>query len=184
MGHGIPKKPDGHMPVIAREMELSEVELIISYFHEATPEHLDLLGVDPTRLPHPDLWRQFYEAEYAMARPQRSTMLVLWERDGLPLGFSTADKIVFGREAHMHLHIPDSGQRRSGLAAECVRLTAALYFETLGAERLLCEPNAFNVAPSRTLQRAGFTYEKTHLTVPGPLNYHQPVTRWVLKRPR
>jgi len=171
------------MPVIAREMELSEVGLIISYFHEATPEHLELLGVDPTRLPAPDLWRQFYEAEYALPRSQRSSMQVLWELDGLPLGFSTADKIVFGSQAHMHLHIPDAARRRSGLAAECVRLSAALYFETLEVERLLCEPNAFNVAPNRTLQRAGFIYEKTHLTVPGPINFHQPVTRWVLQRP-
>jgi hypothetical protein len=23
---------------------------------------------------------------------------------------------------------------------------------------------------------------KTHMTVPGPLNYHQAVTRWVLER--
>jgi hypothetical protein len=46
---------------------------------------------------------------------------------------------------------------------------------------LFCEPNAFNVAPNRTLQRAGFKYVKTHETVPGPLNYHQRVTRWVLE---
>jgi hypothetical protein len=46
---------------------------------------------------------------------------------------------------------------------------------------LFCEPNAFNVAPNRTLQRAGFKCVKTHETVPGPLNYHQRVTRWVLE---
>jgi hypothetical protein len=38
------------------------------------------------------------------------------------------------------------------------------------------------VAPNRTLQRAGFRYEKTRMTVPGWLNYHQAVTRWVLER--
>jgi hypothetical protein len=29
---------------------------------------------------------------------------------------------------------------------------------------------------------AGFKYAKTHMTVPGPLNYHQAVTRWVIER--
>jgi hypothetical protein len=46
---------------------------------------------------------------------------------------------------------------------------------------LFCEPNAFNVAPNRTLQRAGFKYVKTHMTVPGLLNFHQAVTRWVFE---
>jgi RimJ/RimL family protein N-acetyltransferase len=63
-----------------------------------------------------------------------------------------------------------------------VAQTAELYFDTLKLERLFCEPNAFNVAPNRTLQRVGFRYVKTYNTVPGPLNFHQAVTRWVLER--
>jgi RimJ/RimL family protein N-acetyltransferase len=51
---------------------------------------------------------------------------------------------------------------------------------TLQLQRLFCEPSAFNVAPNRTLQRTGFHYVKTHMTVPGLLNYHQAVIRWVL----
>jgi hypothetical protein len=47
---------------------------------------------------------------------------------------------------------------------------------------LFCEPNAFNVAPNRTLQKAGFKYLKTHMTVPSALNFHQAVTRWVIER--
>ena len=82
----------------------------------------------------------------------------------------------------MHLHIVDPELRRAGLGSESVRRTTAIYFEVLELQRLFCEPNAFNVAPNRTLQRAGFTYVKTHTTVPGPLNYHQAVTRWVLER--
>jgi len=165
-----------------REMRLDEVGLIIDYFHGATPEHLEMLGVDPTRLPEPARWRERYEREYALPYERRGMLLVVWELDGRPVGFSTADKIVFGRQANMHLHVVDPERRRSGLGAACVRDTCALYFETLRLERLLCEPNAFNVAPNRTLQRAGFRYVKTHMTVPGWLNYHQAVTRWVLEK--
>ena len=39
-----------------------------------------------------------------------------------------------------------------------------------------------NTAPNRTLQKAGFRYLKTHMTVPGPLNFHQAVTQWVTER--
>jgi len=108
-------------------------------------------------------------------------LLVIWELDGGAVGFSTADKIVYGKQAHMHLHIVDPQRRRSGIGSTCVRETAELYFNALALRLLFCEPNAFNVAPNRTLQSVGFRYVKTYKTVPGPLNYHQSVTRWVLE---
>jgi hypothetical protein len=57
-----------------------------------------------------------------------------------------------------------------------------LFPEAEAQEPLFCEPNAFNVGPNRTLQKVGFKYLKTNITVPGPLNYYQAVTRWVLER--
>ena len=162
-------------------MAVDEVDLVIDYFHSATPEHLELVGVDPTRLPRRRHWREHYVAEYGKPSGDRSTLLVVWESDGEAVGFSTADRLVRGEEAFMHLHIVDAHRRRSGLGNVFVRRTAALYVEVLGLKRLFCEPNAFNVAPNRTLQSAGFRYVKTHMTTPGPLNYHQAVTRWVLE---
>jgi RimJ/RimL family protein N-acetyltransferase len=106
----------------------------------------------------------------------------IWLSDGQPVGFSTADKISLGEQANMHLHVTDPDRRHRGIGAECVRCCVDLYFERLQLKRLFCEPNAFNVAPNRTLQRAGFKYLKTHMTVPGPLNFHQAVTRWVIER--
>ena len=82
----------------------------------------------------------------------------------------------------MHLHVLDPDSRKSGIGAGCVGLSANLYFERLRLKRLFCEPYAFNVAPNRTLQKAGFKYLKTHMTVPGPLNFHQAVNRWVIER--
>jgi RimJ/RimL family protein N-acetyltransferase len=168
--------------LIIREMDLEEVDLIIDYFHGSTPEHLELLGVDPTRLPSRERWRERYAGEYEQAVHDRSTLLVVWELDDVPVGFSTADKIVYGEQAHMHLHLIDPQQRRSGIGSACMRETADFYFKALALQRLFCEPNAFNVAPNRILQSVGFRYVKTYKTVPGPLNYHQPVTRWVLEK--
>ena len=114
--------------------------------------------------------------------PDRESLLIVWEVDGTHVGFSTADTISFGREARMHLHIVDPLHRNAGTGTRCVQETVHLYFDILELERLFCEPNAFNTAPNRTLQRAGFRYVKTHMTVPGRLNYHQAVTRWVIER--
>jgi RimJ/RimL family protein N-acetyltransferase len=169
------------MSLVVREMAADEADLIINYFHGSTPEHLELLGVDPTRLPTPERWRERFIRDSAAPVRDRSTFLVLWELDGAPIGFSTADKIVYGEEAHMHLHVVDPQRRKSGIGSACVRKTVELYFRVLALERIFCEPNAFNVAPNRTLQRIGFKYVKTHMTVPGPLNYRQAVTCWVLE---
>jgi hypothetical protein len=103
------------MSLVIREMDLDEVDLVIDYFHGSTSEHLETMGVDPTRLR--------------------------------------------------------------------MRETVELYFNELALRFLFCEPNAFNVAPNRTLQSVGFRYVKTYKTVPGPLNYHQAVTRWVFEGP-
>jgi RimJ/RimL family protein N-acetyltransferase len=165
-----------------REMAVDEVGLIINYFHQSTPEHLEILGVDPTRLATPDRWRERYVAEYKKPAEDRATVLVVWELDGGPVGFSTADKIVYGEQAHMHLHVIDAQLHMSGIGSRCVPLSVDLYFDRLRLKRLFCEPNAFNVAPNRLLHRAGFRYVKTHMTVPGPLNYHQAVTRWVFEK--
>lgn len=82
----------------------------------------------------------------------------------------------------MHLHVADAGQRTKGIGAACVAKSVEIYFRELKLKRLFCEPNAFNVGPNRTLQKAGFKYLKTHMTVPGPLNFRQAVTRWVVER--
>jgi RimJ/RimL family protein N-acetyltransferase len=81
----------------------------------------------------------------------------------------------------MHLHVVESQLRGSGIGSASLPETIELYFKLLKLKRLFCEPNAFNVAPNRALQGAGFRYVKTHMTVPGPLNYHQAVNRWVFE---
>jgi RimJ/RimL family protein N-acetyltransferase len=162
-------------------MALDEVGLLIDYFHGATAEHLEKMGVDPTRLPSRNDWRARYVAEYRRPISERTTLLVVWELDGHPVGFSTSEKIVYGEQAHMHLHIVEPQLRRSGIGSASLPATVELYFKALELKRLFCEPNAFNVAPNRALQSVGFRYLKTYMTVPGPLNYHQAVTRWVFE---
>lgn len=167
-----------------REMEPGEVDHLVGYFHGAGPEHLELMGVDPTRLPPPDLWRERLQREISLPIEARAVLPVIWLEADRCIGFSTADKISFGAEANMHLHIIEPEGRGRGAGAECVRQSARLYFDRLRLERLFSEPNAFNIAPNRALQKAGFRYVKTHMTVPGPLNYHQAVTRWVMEHGR
>jgi RimJ/RimL family protein N-acetyltransferase len=172
---------EGMTQLVVREMTLHEADIIIDYFHGASHDFLKSLGVSPAKLPYRDDWEAFYRAEYTRPIHKRRVILVLWELDGEPVGFSTADQIVFGQEAYMHLHILHPERRRSGYGATFVKETVKIYFSVLKIQQLYCEPYAFNAAPNRTLQKAGFKYIKTYETTPGPLNFKQPVNRWLLE---
>jgi len=170
------------MKVYAREMQLSEVALVVDYFHHATPEHLETMGVDPSRMPRRVEWLESFKQDFALPVERRANFLVIWLSGEDAVGFSTCNHIIYGERANMHLHVTVPEHRRQGIGAECVRQSIDIYFDRLKLEHLFCEPNAFNVAPNRTLQKVGFKYLKTHKTVPGAMNYHQAVTRWVMER--
>jgi RimJ/RimL family protein N-acetyltransferase len=174
--------PVGAEPQLrVREMQLAEVAIRIDYFHTASDDHLLTLGVDRTLLPSREAWREFYEADYARPIQERENYSLVWEVADQIVGFSSTDQISFGEQAFMHLHILDPGHRRSGMGVQFVRQSAAIYFRVLELRRLYCQPNAFNVAPNRTLQRAGFRYvfTKPEMT-PSAINFPQPITRWLL----
>lgn len=162
-----------------RPMGLADFAARISYFHDAPDEHLASLGVDRARLPDPVEWRARFAANLALPIKERSEYGVVWELDDAPVGFSTADQIHFGAEAHMHLHIVDPERRAAGLGTQFVRLTAVHYCDALQLISLYCEPNALNAAPNRTLQSAGFRYVRSRRCRPAPINTHQTTTIWL-----
>ena len=80
------------MTINVRLMTLQETVLIIEYFHAATPEHLEMLGVDPTRLPPASQWQRLYEQMFDHPIEQRGSLLVSWLSDDKFFGFSTATR--------------------------------------------------------------------------------------------
>ena len=162
-----------------RPMQLDDFAVRVAYFHEATDEHLDRLGVERSLLPNPREWQARFASNLELPLEDRSEYGVVWKLDDTPVGFSTADQIQFGVEAHMHLHIIDHERRAAGLGSRFVRLTAMHYCKVLRLDRLYCEPNAFNVAPNRTLQSAGFRYVRSRRCRPTPINTHQTTTIWL-----
>jgi RimJ/RimL family protein N-acetyltransferase len=166
-----------------REMLLPETELIVDYFlRRSTHEYLNMLGIDPARMPPAAVWQEGFRREYDLPLDERTGLFVIWLCDGATVGFSSCDTIVLGESAHMHLHVSTAERRRQGIGTECLRRSIDFYFDRLRLQRLYCQPNAFNIAPNRTLQKAGFKYLDTRMAQPGPINHLQPVTRWIMER--
>ena len=178
-----PSSPPSPSQLSVRPMDMDGAQLAVDYFHDATDEHLARMGVDRALLPGREAWLRGFADDDRRPLGDRLSYGIVWELDGTVVGFSRTERIVLGQQAFMHLHILQLPDRRQGHGARFVRLSAHHYFEVLGLQRLFCEPNAYNVAPNRTLQRAGFRYEMTHDDAPTPLNPYQPLTRWSLERP-
>ena len=100
-----------------REMTVVEFDLIIEYFLGSTPEHLEMLGVDPMWLPAPEAWRERFRRESALPIERRAWIIVIWLLDNRPVGFSTSDKITFSEQANMHLHVTDAERRHQGIGS-------------------------------------------------------------------
>lgn len=164
-------------------MSVVDAGVRVDYFHDAPDDLLDKMGVDRHQLPDRDAWLERHCEDLSGPIEHRKMCGVIWELDGRTIGFSTADRIVYGEEAFMHLHITDSDLRAHGHGVEFVKLSAAHYFTVLRLRRLYSEPQALNIAPNRTLQRAGFQYVLSHSTRPGPINREQLATRWVIEHP-
>lgn len=167
-----------------REFTPADISAMVDYFHGSSPGFLRGMGVDPAKLPDRDSWCEMLLADCQLPLPQRRFYYLAWLRDGEAVGHSNVNKIEFGDHAFMHLHLWRSDLRQQGHGRQWLGLCVRQYFEGLQLQRLYSEPNAHNPGPNHTLPGLGFEFERCHETIPGWINFHQPVNRWRLDRER
>ncbi len=166
--------------ISVREIRPSDIHALAEYWYRSDPEYLASLGVDLDKLPDRTSFVVMLEEQLRQPYEQKQAYCIIWELDGQPVGHSNINKITFGREAYMHLHLWRPETRKQGYGLQLLRLTLSHYFRNFELQTLYCEPYARNPAPSRTLEKVGFVFEKEYLTIPGAINFEQPVKRWRL----
>lgn len=164
--------------IAVREMKTKDAELIARYFLDATPDFLRNLGVDRQKLPTLDTWISMMQADLARPMEEKQFFYVIWMFDNKPIGHSNINKIVYGQEAYMHLHLWTADRRHKGIGTSLLRLSLPYYFRNFKLNELFCEPNSSLLAPNKTLEGLGFEFIKEYETIPGWINFHQPVKRW------
>lgn len=165
-----------------RELEPSDVDLIIDYFLNADHEFLIGMGVEPEKLPDRKVWREILLEDLERSVPDKKFYYLIWELDGSSIGHSNINGIVFGDKAFMHLHLWDPAKRRKGNGSYFIRECIARYFGKFNLRTLFCEPYANNPAPNRIMSGIGFEFLEKYDTTPGWINFHQTVNRWALTR--
>jgi RimJ/RimL family protein N-acetyltransferase len=165
-----------------RELQETDIQHIADYWLNADPEFLIGMGVDLDKMPVRSQWEQSLQTQLRQAIPDKQSFCLIWEIDGVPSGHCNINKIVFGKEAFMHLHLWQNPNRQQGLGAILVRLSLPFFFDLYKLQTLYCEPYANNPAPNKTLQKVGFQWVNDYVTIPGWLNFEQPVKLWQLTR--
>jgi RimJ/RimL family protein N-acetyltransferase len=167
-----------------REIEEKDIEGLMSYWFDADEIFLKGMGVDTQKMPTREEWRKMLLEQISQDYKQKSAYCIIWQVDGEAIGHSNVNKIVFGKEAYMHLHIWKNDIRQKGIGSQLVKLTLPYFFNNFQLKQLFCEPYALNPAPNKTLQKVGFEFEKQYVTVPGWINFEQHVNRWKLSLSR
>ena len=161
-----------------RELQKIDIPAIIDYWYNAKPSFLTGLGVDLNKLPEKDNFRKMLAEQLEQTYKEKKSYCIIWLIDGIPSGHSNINKIIFGEEAFMHLHLWKSPIRQKGIGTILIRMTIPLFFNNFKLKKLYCEPFSLNAAPNKTLEKAGFIFVKKHITTPGWLNFEQEVNLW------
>ena len=167
-----------------REMKESDVKLVVDYFVNADSDFLKGMGADKSKLPDRTEWIAKIKGELNKPIKEKKLYYIIWQIEGQPFGHSNINKIEYGRNATMHLHIWRSDTRRIGSGFNMLKQTIPYYFENFELETLICEPYALNPAPTKVLKKIGFEFVRSYDTTPGSICFYQTVNRYEMSRGR
>lgn len=165
-----------------RGLEQRDISLISNYWLNSSQAHLQAMGVDINKLPGREGLEGMLEKQLALPIEKRNAYCLIWELNGNPVGHNNTNPTFFGDHAFMHLHIWNKENRGKGLGEKFLELSIPEFFSKLQLKKLYSEPYALNPAPNKTLEKLGFSLEKEYITIPGSLNFEQPVKRWFIDK--
>lgn len=168
--------------ISVRPLEAQDHERIVSYFLDSDKDFLTGMGVDIPKLPPRAQWLEILKSNFEANLEQKEFYYIIWLLDNQPVGHSNINKIMFGEEAYLHLHMWKPDVRQKGLGLEFVKLSIPFFFDNFKLNNLYCEPYAKNPAPNKTLHKLGFELLMAYETTPGWISFHQLVNRWRLSR--
>lgn len=165
-----------------REIKQRDIIPLSDYWFTASAEFLHSMGADIKKLPTREQWYKMLEEQLSQPYTEKKAYCIIWELDGKAVGHSNINRILFGQEAYMHLHLWNNPNRQKGIGTQLVKLTLPYFFNNMQLQKLYCEPYALNPAPNKTLEKVGFTFVKKHITVPGFINFEQEANLWELTK--
>jgi len=168
--------------ITVREIHKSDISPILDYWYSSSPEYLEGMGADPEKLPARVDFEKGLHQQLKLAYNEKPAYVIVWLFNQKPIGHAHINKINYGIDAFMHLHLWDVGKRRKGIGTAYLKLTIPYFFNNFNIQTLFCEPYSLNPAPNKTLPKVGFEFVKRYLTIPGSINFKQEVCQYKMTR--
>ena len=172
------------MSLIVRELLEKDVPDIIDYWMNASAGYLRAMGADINKIPSRSVFETNLLNQLKLPYQKKSAYALIWENNGISIGHCNINKIIFAKEAYMHLHLWQKDNHQKGIGSALVKASLHYYFNNFDLQELYCEPYALNEAPNKTLSRVGFEFVQEHKTIPGTLNFEQIVKIWRMSKTR
>ena len=163
-----------------RHLQINDLELIVDYFLKSNDDFLFGMGVDISKLPSKQDWLNILTSNFYLRLEEKAFFYIIWLLDNQPVGHCNINKINFGEDAFMHLHLWLGQTRQKGVGFHFLKMTIPYFFDNFKLKTLYCEPSASNLSPNKTLEKLGFNFIKSYETTPGWINFHQLVNKWCL----
>jgi len=170
------------MKLSVREINETDIKLIIDYFIYSSAGFLNEMGADKEKLPSREKWITILKKEFEKTNNEKEFYYIIWLNDGKPIGHSNINNIKYGKQATMHLHIWKSKKRQRGIGLDLLKQTIPFYFKNFKLNELICEPYSLNPAANKILKKVGFEFVKEYETTPGWINFYQSVNRYRLTK--
>ncbi len=133
-----------------------QTELILNYWYNASDIYLQGMGATRSKLPLRGDMSKFLLEQINLPYEQKQSYCIIWQSNHVPVGHCNVNKIEFGNQASMHLHLWNPDQRKKGMGVEFVKKSLPYFFNNLKLQKVYSEPYALNPAPSKTLGKVGF----------------------------
>ena len=170
------------MELVVREISKPDIQSIANYWSNAENDYLTGMGVDLAKMPSEDALKHMLENQIELPYDQKAALAIVACIDSKTIGHCNVNRIEFGNQAHMHLHIWHPDYRKQGFGKKMVEQALAIFFDRLNLETVWCEPYAHNPAPEKTLINVGFEFVKRYTTIPGSINFEQEVNQYKLSK--
>lgn len=129
---------DPIMKMMIKTLPQNQFEKLVDYFLNLSPEDVSRMCVDKSSLLNRDAWIQFLINDSHKNLEDRQLYYLGWYLDDQLIGHSGVNKIAYGVEACVHLHIWQPELRRQGLGKAYLWKAMQIYFEKFELQKMIC----------------------------------------------
>ncbi|OGT30985.1 MAG: hypothetical protein A3E87_06115 [Gammaproteobacteria bacterium RIFCSPHIGHO2_12_FULL_35_23] len=163
-----------------RPLTEKELEKVVDYFLNLTPEDDLRMGSDRKNFMRRDEWVKLLIDDSKQPLEERKFFYLGWFHNNVLIGHCNINNIIFGKEAFIHLHLWVPELRKHGIGTIFFKKAIRYYFNHFSLKKILCEPKSDNPGPNKILIKCGFKLLKTYKTKPSMLSIKHEVNRYEL----